>query len=126
MYEFGVVQRSYEYEQQDEEPLFCNWGHGIGNTSLANPEINSHCHVLDGARPRIVTFLKHISSNDAPSMPCSTGAFVEFKLTTLLMKIPFTFGTALGSHPSSGWSLAPLLNLMGILTLFMVKLLILT
>ena len=58
-------------------------------------------------------------------MPCSTGAFVEFKLTTLLIKIPFTIGRALGSHPSSGWSLEPLLNLMGILTLSMVMLLIL-
>lgn len=58
-----------------------------------------------------------ISSNGASSMPCSAPAFLESKLTTLLIHIPLTLGNALRSHSSSGWSLAPLLNFIATFTL---------
>ncbi|KAJ6419316.1 hypothetical protein OIU84_029427 [Salix udensis] len=66
----------------------------------------------------------HIPPNGASSIPSNTGAFVELTLSTLRIEMPFTTGTALGSHPSSGWSFEPLLNLIGTLTLSIVTLII--
>nr|GMC66667.1 hypothetical protein CUMW_220760 [Ipomoea batatas] len=67
-----------------------------------------------------------MSSNGASLMPSNTGALRVSKLTMLLIDIPFTTGRALGSHPSSGWSFAPLLNLRGTFTLSIVMLCMVT
>lgn len=101
---------------QREDTLFCSSIHGSGMTLSAKPEINSQCHFKFGWSPSVVTFLMQIPSNIASSMPSKTGAFVEFTLRMSLMSIPFTVGRALWSQPSSGWSLEPLLNLMGTFT----------
>lgn len=74
----------------------------------------------------LVTYFMQISSNGATSIPCSKGPFLESTITTSIIEIPLTFGKALGSNFSSGWSFAPLLNLMGTLTLSMVMLSIVT
>ncbi|KAL3632739.1 hypothetical protein CASFOL_025723 [Castilleja foliolosa] len=105
------------YEHQDDVPFFCSSTHGIGDTPSLKPDTNSQLHLTNGERPSILMFFMQISSNGAPSMPPNNGAFLESILTTLLINIPLTFGNALGSQFSSGWSSAPLLNLIGTLTL---------
>ena len=102
------------YSHWETKPFLCNsCGHDTGKTSLAYPETSLHFHFSLWGNPRIVTFLKHMSWNEAPSTPSNIGAFLESTLTTLLIYIPFTLGIAFGSHLSSGWSFEPLLNLIG-------------